>query len=423
MLVAPGCYNCLDLEANGGGPAGSGGTDSASGGDSDSDSDAGSDSDGPGPAASELPAPSARIARLSHTQWENTVRDLLYLDSPTGFSGSFRADPTNAGYLFDNGAAALEVDQALWSSYQRAAVDIAHLAVTTPSVLAAILPVDGGDDIARADAFVREFGSRAFRRPLEESEVSTYAGLFVGAEDLFDDSEGFDAGVRRVIETMLQSPHFIYRIERSSEIEDGAIALDDFEVAQRLSYLVLNSMPDDELFEVASEGTLRQPDVLEDQARRLLADPRAKSVIESFHDDIFDAEAILGAAPLPAIYPDVPENLAELAYEEFHTFIDKMMIEEKGGVHELFNTNIAYVNADLAAIYGVEGVSGDAFQRVELDPSQRRGVLTQVGFLAANATGAQPDPIHRGAFISERITCSALPPPPDVLPPIPNVEA
>ena len=170
MLVAPGCYNGLDLEANGGGPAGSGGTDSASGGDSDSDSDAGSDSDGPGPAASELPAPSARIARLSHTQWENTVRDLLYLDSPTGFSGSFRADPTNAGYLFDNGAAALEVDQALWSSYQRAAVDIAQLAVTTPSVLAAILPVDGGDDIARADAFVREFGSRAFRRPLEESE-------------------------------------------------------------------------------------------------------------------------------------------------------------------------------------------------------------------------------------------------------------
>lgn len=422
MFIAPGCYNGLDLEANSGGPNASGGTDSAGDGDGSDGSGDGSDSDGPGPSASELPAPSARIARLSHTQWENTVQDLLYLDSPTGFSASFRADPTNAGYLFDNSAAALEVDQALWGSYQRAAVDTAELAVTTPSVLAAILPVDGGDDAARADAFVREFGMRAFRRPLEEAEVARYTALFDGAAEFFDDSEGFDAGVRLVIETMLQSPHFLYRIERSTEIEDDAIALDEFEVAQRLSYLVLNSMPDDELFEIANEGTLLQPDVLEDQARRLLADPRAKAVVESFHDDVFTSERILGAAPLPAIYPNAPDNLGELAFDEFHTFIEKVMVEEKGGVADLFGSNVSYVNADLAALYGIEGVTGEEFQRVELDPSQRRGVLTQLGFLIANATGAQPDPIHRGAFISRHITCSELPPPPDVIPPLPDVE-
>ncbi len=425
LLAAPGCYSGFDAEANSAGPGASGGTDSAGdgsadGGDSDGD---GSDSDdGPGPSSSELPAPSARVARLTHTQWENTVQDLLYLDAPTGFSESFRADPSNAGYLFDNSAAALEVDQALWSGYQRAAVDAAQLAVTTPAVMDAILPVDGGDDAARADAFVRDFGLHAFRRPLEESEVTIYTGLFDGAGEMFDDSDGFDAGVRLVIETMLQSPNFLYRIERSTEIEDEVIALDDFEVAQRLSYFVLNSMPDDELFDVAVEGTLRQPDVLEDQARRLLRDPRAKAVVESFHDDVFSTEKILGAAPLPAIYPNAPENLGEMALDEFHNFVENVMVDEQGTVVDLFSSSVTFANADLAALYGVEGVSGEEFQRVELDPSQRRGVLTQIGFLAANATGAQPDPIHRGAFISERLACSALPPPPDEIPPLPNVE-
>ncbi len=424
VLVAPGCYSGSQLDAdNGGGADSVGGTDSAGGTDSDSDTDSGSDSDdtGPGPNAAELPAPSARVARLTHSQWENTVQDLLYLDAPTGLSSVFRTDPSNAGYLFDNSAAALEVDQALWSGYQRAAADAAALAVSDAAVLAAILPADGGDDAARAEAFVRDFGLRAFRRPLEDAEVTLYTGMFSGAEDLYEESTGFNAGVQLVIETMLQSPHFLYRIERSTEVDQDVIRLDDFEVAQRLSYFVLDSMPDDELLDVAIEGTLTNPDVLEDQARRLLANPRARAVVESFHDDVFDAESMLGAAPLPAFYPNAPENLGELAYDEFHTFVEKVMLEDGGGVTDLLTSNVAYVNADLAAIYEVDGVSGDELQRVELDPSRRRGVLTQLGFLVANATGAQPDPIHRGAFISERIACSELPAPPDVIPPLPDV--
>ena len=420
LLVAPGCYGGLDLEAQSGGPGADAGTDSTnpddgSGGGSDSDSD------DTGPAGAEVPAPSARVARLTHAQWENTVQDLLYLDAPTGFSASFRADPSNAGYLFDNSAAALEVDQALWSGYQRAAVDTAALAVTTPTVMQAILPVDGGDDAARADAFVREFGLRAFRRPLEDAEVSTYTALFTGAGDLYEETDGFDAGVQLVIETMLQSPHFLYRVEHSTEEDGGVIPLDGFEVAQRLSYFLVDSMPDDELLDVAVEGTLTDRDVLADQARRLMADPRAKRVVESFHDDVFDAESFLGAAPLPALYPDAPDDIGELAMQEFHTFLEQVMVDQQGGVRELLTSNVAYVNADLAALYDVSGPAGDTFEPVELDPARRAGVLTQTGFLIANATGAQPDPIHRGAFISERITCSELPAPPDEIPPLPDV--
>ncbi len=423
LLAATGCYGGLDLEAAGAGPnSGSGGTDSGSDSNSDSGSDSDSDSDSDGPNSSELPAPSSRLARLTHTQWENTVQDLLYLDAPTGFSESFRADPSNAGYLFENSAAALEVDGPLWSGYQVAAVETASLAVTSPSVLAAILPVDDGDSAARAEAFVRDFGMRAFRRPLEEDEVIAYAALFPGAAELYDESTGFEAGVQLVVETMLQSPHFLYRIESSTEAQGDVIALGDFEVAQRLSYFLLDSMPDDELFDVAIEGSLTQGDVLEDQARRLLADPRAKKVVESFHDDLFDAQSYLGASPSPAFYPDAPTDLGELAVQEFHTFVERTLVDDQGGVYDLLTSSVAYVNDDLAAIYGVTGVVGDEFQRVELDPALRRGIFTQIGFLAGNATGVQPDPIHRGAFISERITCSELPPPPDVIPPLPDVE-
>ncbi len=427
LVAATGCYGGLDLEAAGAGPnADSGGTDSGSDSDSnsDSDSDSSSDSDSDSDADSEgteLPAPSARLARLTHSQWENTVQDLFYLDTPTGFSEVFRADPSNAGYLFDNSAAALEVDQALWSGYQRAAADTAALAVTTPGVLTAILPVDGGDDAARAEAFVRDFGLRAFRRPLNADEITTYAAMFPGAAELYEETAGFDAGVRLVIETMLQSPHFLYRIERSTAIAGEVIELDSFEVAQRLSFFLLDSMPDDELLDVAVEGSLTQTDVLEDQARRLMADPRAKEVVESFHDDVFESEAYVVVAPLPAVYPDAPDNLGELALEEFHTFIQRVLIDEKGGVHELLTSNITYANAELAALYGVTGVATDAFERIELDPERRRGVLTQIGFLAANATGVHPDPIHRGAFISERIACSKLAAPPNDIPPLPDV--
>ncbi len=428
LVLPAGCYGGLDLDATGLGPgADSGVTAGGSASAGETEGNDGSDDTGgtgPGEDASELPAPSARFARLSHTQWENTVQDLLYLDAPTGLSESFRADPASGGYLFDNAGASLDVDQALWTGYQRAALDAAALAVSTPSTLAAILPEvsEGDDDAARADAFVRAFGSRAFRRPLEEHEVARYTTRFSSGADLYDDSTGFEAGVRLVIETMLQSPHFVYRVELSHEIDGEVIPLNDFEVAQRLSYFLTNSMPDAELFDAALEGSLSQPDVLEDQARRLLAHPRAQAVVSKFHDDLFDSEGYLAAAPLPVFYPDAPEDIGELAVEEFRTFIDETLVYGQGGLTDLLTSNVTWVNDDLAALYGVTGVVGDEFQRVELDPETRSGIFTQIGFLAGHASGSQPDPIHRGVFISKRIACSALPPPPDDLPPLPDVE-
>lgn len=426
-VAVSGCYSGADGSVFGSGTDGVGGSASMGGptaGETDGETEGGSDSnnDSDGPVnTDELPAPTTRFFRLTHAQWENTVVDLFYLDEWTGFSSNFRADPLTGGYLFSNSATSLEVDQALWGGYQRAAADVAAMITADQALLAAVLPIDGGDDAARGEAFVREFGRRAFRRPLSEEEVVSYNARFAGASDLYEEVDGFDAGVRLIIETMLQSPNFLYRVEASEEADGDVIALSSFEVASRMSYFFWDSMPDDDLLDLAEDDALTSNAMIEEQARRMLDDPRASDVIESFHDTVFEGEKMENAAPSASIFPNVPETFGELARDEFHHFVDDVVLSRDGGIRELLTSSRAFVNADLATIYGIEGTFGTELEPVELDGSQRRGILTQIGFLAANASSVNPDPIHRGKFLAERIVCAELPAPPDVIPPLPDV--
>ena len=413
MCAAPlllGCYS----GASGAGDPGDGGSEGSA---TAADTEGGTDSDAepPGTHADELPAPSHRVARLTHAQWENTVRDLLYLDAPLLLADEFRPDAGVSGYLFDNDGRSLSVDEALWANYESAAAQVGELATSDAAILDAI----AGD--RDPEAFVRAFGRRAFRRPLGDDEVARYVGLFDRAPELYDAPASFETGARLVIETILQSPHFLYRIERSTDVVGEVIALDDDEVASRLSYFLWSSMPDDALFGAADDGLLRDYEEVETQARRMLADPRARPVVAYFHDALLDAEKIENASPNTNVY-DVPETLGALAVEEQRRFLDDVVFDKRGSWRDVLTSPETFVNADLAAIYGVEGSFGAQFERVELDAMQRRGVLTHVGFLTANATSVQPDPIHRGVFIAKRLACATLPPPPDDVPPLPEID-
>jgi hypothetical protein len=423
LALAGGCYSGADASGSGASADGSatngqdeGGTDSS--GETDGETDGDTNDDG-GP-TSELPTPTTRFFRLTHQQWENTVQDLFYLPEPTGLSSYFRGDTPAQGYLFANDANSLSVDGALWSGYQLAAVDTAQLVVADPEVMSAILPVDGGDDAARADAFIRDFGLRAFRRPLSEGEVAEYFALYGGAEGLYENSTGFDAGIRLVIETMMQSPHFLYRIEASTEPTGEVIELDSFEVASRLSYFLWDTMPDDELLDAAVADELASASTVREHALRMLDDGRAQPVVQYFHDVIFETPKILATDPSEAVYPDVPPEIGQYALEEFRLFVEDALLGQSGGIRRLLTSNETFVNADLAAIYGVDGAFGAQFEKVTLPDNRRKGVLTQVGFLTANAASVNPDPIHRGKFISERIVCAELPAPPDDIPPLPE---
>lgn len=411
--LGSGCYaGVQDLEGMSGG---------ADAGEPDGGEDAGDEGQGPdglGP-AEELPAPNTRFFRLTHVQWENSVQDLLYLDAPTGLSSEFRADPFVGGFIFDNNALSLEVDQALWSGYQRAAAEVAETVSGDPAIIAAIAP-DSGDEATRIDDFIRNFGMRAYRRPLTEAEASSLTELFNRGPELYEDVGGFEAGIRVTLETIFQSPYFLYRVEDSEEVVDEVVPLSSWEVASRMSYFLWNTTPDQALLQAASDGELGDPASVEEHTRRMLDDPRAELVVERFHHQLLEVEKFTQAAPSEAFYPDAPDDLGELAVEEHDLFLRHTIFDQGGSYRDLLTSTETFVNNDLAALYGLGDSFGEEFERVDLDPNERRGIFTQIGFLAAHATSVNPDPIHRGAYLARHIACHVIAAPPDNVPPVPE---
>lgn len=371
----------------------------------------------------ELPAPASRYFRLTHDQWERTVQDLFYLDAPTGLSETFRADPNSGGYFFDNDSSSLVVDQPLWNGYQTAAVAMADQVANDAAVLDAISPLDSGDTAARGRAFVEDFVYRAYRRPLTPEETEEHMAIFNSAASLYEGQDPYVAGVQLVVQAVLQSPHFLYRVEDSSEPDGDLIPLDDFELASRLSYFLWSSMPDQELFDLAEAGELTEPETLEAQVRRMIDDPRARAIVGHFHEQLLEVEQFADATPSPAFFPDVDPRIGEYAVEENRLFMDEMVYERDASWADVLTSSETFVNAELAKVYGVSGnFSQDEYELVQLDPTQRKGLFTQVGFLAANASAVDPDPIHRGVFMVRRVVCATLSPPPDNITPLPPLE-
>jgi hypothetical protein len=374
----------------------------------------------PGSFGPEDPAPATRYARLTRTQWENTVRDLFRLSQDTGFSSELGQDALPASFLFDNPAEALAVDATQWSGFARAAERVAEFVTSDATRMAAIAPSG-----ITSDAFIREFGLRAHRRPLSEEDVALYASVFTIGGSSYQGVDSFTGGVRLVIEAMLQSPFFLYRAELATEVDPVSerIHLDAYEIASRLSYALWQSMPDDELFSAASAGLLSGTSDegvsgVEAQAIRMLDDERATRAMISFHDQLLEAEKAMGIAPSPAFFPNAPANLGEQAIEEQDLFLADLFTSG-GGFADMLTSTRAFVNEDLASIYNVSGVTGEAMVPVDLDPAVRRGLFTRVAWLASNSTSVDPDPIHRGVFIARRMACIPLSAPPADIPPLP----
>lgn len=367
------------------------------------------------------PAPSGRFARLTHSQWENSVRDLLSLPGSSGLVDSFPADARTAGFLFDNHELSLEIDQVLSNAYASAAEALARDVTSNPQALARLLPPASSNERERARAFISLFGERTFRRPLEAAEVDQFLRLYDQGTTSYDDATGFTAGVRLLIEAFLQSPHFLYRVEGSTRAVGATIPLSDWEVGQRLSYLLTNSTPDDELLDAARAGRLSAPAEVRDQARRLLSKPAARPAVVGFHGQLLDFEKFESIKPSPRFYPNVSASFADDVVTSSRLFIEDLVVTQAGTFSELMTTTEAYVNAELAEVYGLQGSFGDDFVKVDLPEAERRGIFNQIGFLAANSTSVNPDPIHRGVFIATRVLCLGIAAPPDGVPPLPPI--
>lgn len=370
------------------------------------------------------PAP---IRRLTRVEYNNTIYQLL---GDTSYpANAFPPDEEAAG--FDNQASALVVSPLLAEHYMTAAEALAE--THAPSLMAALpacvgASADPGACSSDVLAFIESFGKRAFRRPLSDDEIATFVELFELGTTLGDTGYAPQVGVETIVEAMLQSPHFLYRVEfgMPNPDGDGVVELTSWELASRLSYLLWNTMPDEALFEAAEADELRTPEQIEAQARRMMGTPRAREAVKNFHrqwlelDEVEDKIRALGKSP--EAYPEYNITLPTLWRKETEAFIDYAVFEQNASVETLFTAPWTMMNEDLAAFYGVSGPVGDAFVRVDLDPSKYAGFMTQPGLLALHAKADRSSPIHRGLFVRATLLCDVPPPPPPVVPPPPEVD-
>jgi len=353
------------------------------------------------------PGPSP-VRRMTRVEYDNTVRDLL--GDETRPARNFPAEEESLG--FNNNADTLIVAPILAEHYQAAAESLAETAVTQhlPALLGGCNP-DSLGEATCAEKFISDFGPLVYRRPLVAEESAALLAVFDAGLEQFD----FETGIRLALTTMLQSPHFLYRVEFGLPVEGQPEIrkVAPYELASRLSYFLWGSMPDAALFKAAASGQLETKEQVAAQARRLLKDPRARSAVHDFHGQWLKLKHIEETEKDLDVYPDFDPELRPLLRAEADAFLDHVIWDGAGDLDTLLLAPYTFLNQELAAYYGVPGPMTDTFEKVALPPGQASGFLTQSGLLAVLAKANQASPIHRGKFIRENILCQFIPPPPD----------
>ena len=256
---------------------------------------------------------------------------------------------------------------------------------------------------------------RAFRRPVNPQDLEAPMVFYADARR----SGGFDAGVRAGVARVLASPSFVFRAERDpADLPAGAAhRVSDIELASRLSFFLWNSIPDDELLNLAIAGRLHEPGVLEAQVRRMVADARAESMVSNFTGQWLQLRNLQLVKPDLLLFPDFDDNLRQAFRRETELFFASIMRENRSAL-DLLNADYTFVNERLARHYGIPGVYGDRFRRVTLTDPNRRGLLGQGSILSLTSVATRTSPVIRGKYIvSNFLNTPPLPPPP-VVPPL-----
>jgi len=342
-----------------------------------------------------------RVARLTRDEYIATVRDTFGVDISAEAEEWLPAEIRADG--FSNTAYNLTVDLAHVEAYSR----LAELIVDRLDVAAFVKRFSNLRDLTDKTmiALIQEMGEWVLRGPLEKPETSLYRGISTSVASAGGD---FDEAVGIVIEAMVQSPRFTYRIEESP----GERSLvDGYEMASRLSYILWGSSPDKELYRAAERGGLFDSKSIAAQAERMLKDDRAKERSFNFVSDWLHLERLQNMQPSPEMFPDWDPELAAAMREETLTFFDEVVWKERMPLSTLLNANFSFLTPELAAHYGVEAGSKKGMQRVEFpDDSSRGGLLTQGSILTVGGDTASM--VTRGLFVLDDLLRGVIKAPP-----------
>jgi Protein of unknown function (DUF1592)/Protein of unknown function (DUF1588)/Protein of unknown function (DUF1595)/Protein of unknown function (DUF1587)/Protein of unknown function (DUF1585) len=360
--------------------------------------------------ACKLPAPGrAPLRRLSNAEYRNTVVDLLG-DTPATASliaAATRSFPSETESLgFRNNADYLGVSTLVAQGYVDAAEQFLEPIAANRTFLSCTPSAGAEMDCART--FIENFGKKVFRRPLSVDESTQYAAIFEKSLKAYD----FQSAVRATAFAFLQSPKFLYRVEFGAAASGSSTRPSPYEMANRLSYLFWQSMPDQSLFDAAESNQLATSEQIEAQARLMLKSPKAARLLEYFDE-------WLGTDTLPTtftrdatLYPDLDPNLVPLLQQETRAFVTSVLARPEGNLSELFTAPYTFANAGLAKHYGLSGPTGNDF--VQVDAPGRAGVLTQ-GMMLARDKPTRTSIVRRGLKVRLDVLCELVPaPPPDV---------
>jgi hypothetical protein len=332
------------------------------------------------------------LRRLTHSQYNNTIRDLL--GDGTNPAEQFPPDDFTNGFKnqYDVQSLSPLLEEAYSDAAERLAAsafrggDVHHLIPCTPSVECRTV-------------FVKKFGLKAFRRPLTADEARRYVALFAKEPD-------FQKGAQLVVEAMLQSPNFLFRLDSAS-----TSALKPYATANRLSYSLWDTMPDEALLNAAAQGELSNAQGLVKVTEKMLNDPRAHQALDEFVSQWLRFDRILTATRDRRKYPQFSRETAVAMTQETQLFIGDLVWHDHNFM-DAFSANYGFVNAELAPIYGVP-VPAHEFDRVEYPAaSERAGLLGQALFLALTSKPEDASLTARGLFVREQFLCQHVPPPP-----------
>jgi hypothetical protein len=375
--------------------------------------------------------------RLNRMEYENTLRDLLGVDLQV--ADLFPADGAG-GEGFDNEGSALFLSAIQMEKYLAAA----DLAIETAlpgrssaarragrraaprtgdqsasdrySALLAEPPKRGEvvREVARGvlDAFVR----RAWRKPPDEESLSR---LLDTVDAAMAKGERYEDAVKLAMKGALVSPNFLFLAEPQPP-EQGNYPLGDYELASRLSYFLWSSMPDEELFELAGAEKLQDPNVLQAQVKRMLQDPKAEALGRLFGGQWLGITQLAETTkPDPDRFPEFSPALKDAMQAEAYTYFNALVREDRS-LLELIDSDYQYINEDLARLYGIEGVEGPQFQRIQVADASRGGVLGMAAVLTQTSHSLRTSPVLRGKWVMEQIMGAHVPPPPPNVPSLPE---
>src|SRR5262249_33787007 len=273
-------------------------------------------------------------------------------------------------------------------------------------------PATTRDEPSCARAIASALVKRAFRRPATQADVASLMGFYQAGRG---DGGSFDDGIEAVVQRVLADPEFVYRLEpEPAGLAAGkSYRINDLGLASRLSFFLWSTVPDNELLDLASQGKLKDPAVLEKQVRRMLADPKSDALVTNFTGQWLSVRSLKTSEPVVNLFPDFDDNLRLAFQREIELFFGSIVHEDRS-VIDLLNGDSTFVNERLAKHYGILNIYGPQFRRVALTPEldMRRGLLGKGGLMTLTSAAARTSPVTRGKWFLQTFLGVSPPDPP-----------